>query len=162
MKKCFIYLLLVAMVLSFVACKENNNPTGEEGKTYTFTSGTTKIAVHADVSPIVAALGQWLDYAESPSCAFEGLDKIYIYPGFEIYTYPMEGKDLVNMIRLYDDTVATEKGIRIGATKDAVTAAYGTPDQASDTGITYEAVGMYLQFSLKDDVVTDIQYGYAE
>ncbi len=162
MKKLLIYLLLAAMVLSLVACKDNETPPAEEGKVYTFTSGTTKIAIHADVAPIVAALGQWRDYAESPSCAFEGLDKIYIYPGFEIYTYPIEGKDLICMIRLYDDTVATEKGIRVGATKEAVTAAYGTPDQTYDTNIEYEAVGMYLQFSLKDGIVTSIQYGYSE
>ena len=116
MKKCLIYLLLVAMVLSFVACKDNDPP-AEEGKTYTFTSGTTKIAINDDAAPILAALGEWRDYDESPSCAFEGLDKVYTYAGFEIQTYPTGEKDFVYLIELYDDTVATEKGIRIGDTK---------------------------------------------
>ena len=161
MKKILIYLLLAAPVLSFAACKKEDAAPEKQEKVYTFTTGTTKIAINADVAPILTALGAWIDYDESTSCAFVGLDKIYVYPGFEIYTYPMEEKDFVHTIRLYDDTVATEKGIRVGSTKDAVTAAYGTPDQALDTHLTYEAKGMYLQFSLENGVVTSIQYVYA-
>ncbi len=162
MKKILICLLLATMLLSLAACKDNNTPPAEEGKTYTFTSGTTKIAINADAAPILAALGQWRDYAESASCAFEGLDKVYTYAGFEIQTYPMGEKDFVYMIILQDDTVATEKGIRIGATKDAVLTAYGTPNQETATALTYNGKGMYLQFILRDGTVTSIQYGYAE
>lgn len=157
MKKCLIYLLLVAMVLSFVACKDNDPPT-EEGKTYTFTNGTTKIAINDDAAPILAALGEWRDYDESPSCAFEGLDKVYTYAGFEIQTYPMGEKDFVYLIELYDDTVATEKGIRIGDTKEAVIAAYGAPDKQESTYLNYNATDMYLEFHLADGIVTSIQY----
>ena len=162
MKKLLIYLLLATALLSLVACKDNNTPPEEGKKVYTFTSGSTKIAVNAEAAHIVAALGQWRDYAESPSCATTGLDKIYIYPGFELQTYPMGEKDFVYMIILQDDTVATEKGIRIGATKDAVTAAYGTPDGESAAALTYNGKGMYLQFILREGTVTSIQYGYAE
>ena len=157
MKKLLIYLLLAAAVLSFVACKDNNPP-AEEKKAYTFTSGTTKIAIHNDVAPILAALGEWRDYDESPTSAFEGLDKIYTYAGFEIQTYPMGEKDFVYLIELYDDTAATEKGIRIGATKDAVIAAYGTPDKQESTYLKYNATDMYLEFHLTDGIVTSIQY----
>lgn len=162
MKKILIYILLATMVLSFAACKDNNTPPAEEGKTYTFTSGTTKIAINAEAAPVLASLGEWRDYAESASCAFEGLDKVYTYAGFEIQTYPSGEKDFVYMIILQDDTVATEKGIRIGATKDAVLTAYGTPDGESATALTYNGKGMYLQFILRDGTVTSIQYGYAK
>ncbi len=162
MKKILIYLLLAAMVLSFGACKDNNDPPAEEGKIYTFTSGNTKIAIDADAAPILTALGAWRDYAESASCAFVGLDKIYTYAGFEIQTYPMGEKDFVYMIILQDDTVATEKGVRIGDTKDAVIAAYGTPDKDTDTALTYNGEGMYLQFLLRDGAVTSIQYSKAQ
>lgn len=157
MKKILIYVLLATMVLSFVACKDNTPPT-EEGKTYTFTSGTTKITIDADVAPILAALGQWRDYNESPSCGFPGLEKFYTYGGFEINTYPIEGKDFVYMIRLYDDTVATEEGIRIGAAKEAVIEAYGTPDKQADNLLQYNTSKMFLQFLLTDGIVTTIYY----
>ncbi len=162
MKKILIYILLATMVLSLVACKNNDNPPAEEGKIYTFTSGSIKIAIDADVAPILAALGEWRDYAESASCAFEGLDKIYTYAGFEIQTYPLGEKDFVYMIILNDDTVATEKGIRIGSSKDAVTAAYGTPDKETATAMTYNGKGMFLQILLRDGAVTSIQYSKAQ
>ena len=158
MKKILISILLAAMVFCLVACQENNNLQNQE-KSYTFVSGTTKIAIDADAAPILAALGAWRDYAESASCAFEGLDKVYTYAGFELQTYPMGEKDFVYMIILQDDTVATEQGIRIGDTKDAVLAAYGTPDKQTDTALTYNGTGMYLQFILRDGAVTSIQYG---
>ena len=161
MKKLLIYLLLVATVLSFVACT-NNNPPAKEGEIYTFTSGATKIAIDDDAEPILAALGEWRDYAESASCAFEGLDKVYTYAGFEIQTYPMGEKDFVYMIILQDDTVATEKGVRIGDSKDAVIAAYRTPDEQTDNSLTYKGESMYLQFIMRDDMVTSIQYCKAE
>ena len=159
MKKLLIYLLLAAMILSFVACKKEETAPTEDGKTYTFTSGTTRIALGADISTILAALGEWRAYDESPSCAFEGMDKIYEYSGFEIYTQPNGEKDIVYMIRLFDDTIATEEGIRVGSAKDAVIATYGTATQASDSNLRYNAKGMYLQFSLENGVVTSIQYG---
>ncbi len=162
MKKILIYLLLAAMVLSFVACKENNNNSTRNKPVYTFTSGTTKIAIDADVAPILASLGAWRDYAESASCAFEGLDKIYTYAGFEIQTYPMGEKDFVYMIILQDDTVATEKGVRIGDSKDAVIAVYRIPDDQTDNSLTYNGEGMYLQFIMRDDIVTSIQYSKAQ
>ena len=157
MKKLLIYILLAAMVFSFASCKDNNSSV-EESKVYTFVSGNTKIAIDADVAPILVALGEWIDYDESASCAFEGLDKVYIYAGFEIQTYPMGEKDFVYMVELYDDTVATEKGIRIGSTKEAVVTAYGTPDKESDTALTYNGKGMSLQFLLSNNIVTSIQY----
>ena len=161
MKKLLIFLLAAVMVFSFASCKENDT-SDPETKTYTFTSGTTKIAINADVAPILAALGEWRDYAESTSCAFEGLDKVYIYAGFELQTYPMGEKDYVYMIILQDDTVATEKGIRIGAEKATVIEAYGTPNLQTETSLMYTAEGMYLQFILRDGVVTSIQYSKAQ
>lgn len=160
MKKILIYILLAAMVFTLVACKENE-PSTEEEKVYTFTNGTIQIAINADAAPVLAALGEWRDYAESASCAFVGLDKVYVYAGFEIQTYPMGEKDYIYMIILQDDTVATEKGIRIGDSAEAVVAAYGTPDQKTDGALTYNAKGMYLQFLLRDGAVTNIQYCYA-
>ena len=156
MKKILIYLLLVAMVFSFCAC-QNNNSSKEEGKTYTFTYGTT-IAIDADVAPILSALGEWRDYDDGPSCGFPGLEKLYVYSGFEINTYPQGEKDFVYMIRLYDDTVATEEGIRIGSTREAVIEAYGTPDKQEETLLQYDTNKMFLQFLLSDGIVTTIYY----
>ena len=158
MKKLLIYVLLAAMILTFVACKENDDPKADEKDAYVFIGGGVSIAVDAEVAPILASLGEWQTYDESPSCAFEGLDKIYTYGGFEIRTYPQGGKDFVHSVILYDDTVAIEKDIRIGSTADAVKTAYGTPDEETTDALIYRAKGMLLQFLLEGGQVTSIQY----
>lgn len=158
MKKLLIYLLLAAMILSFVACKNDDTKPKEEEKIYTFTSSTTKIAIDAEAAPILEALGTWRAYDESASCAFEGLDKIYTYDGFEITTYPLNGKDYIFLIEFYDDTVATEEGIRIGSTKADVIATYGTPDEETANALIYNGKGMFLQILFDEDAVFHIQY----
>ena len=148
------FLLLISL---FAACqKAEEEKEGESS--YVFKNGDVSIAIDAEAAPILESLGAWKDYAESPSCAFEGMDKVYTYAGLEIETYCLSGVDYIACVRLLDDSVKTEKGIAIGSTKDAVKDAYGEPNEASDTSLTYTKDGMKLQFLLRDDVVCDIQY----
>ena len=55
---------------------------------FVFISGDVQIVIDAEAEPIVEALGEPKSYFEAASCAFEGLDKIYTYGGFEVNTYP--------------------------------------------------------------------------
>ena len=116
------------------------------------------MTVDADVAPFLEALGPWLDYDESPSCFFAGKDKIYTYGGFELYTYPDAGVDKIYRIRLYDDTVATEEGVRIGDARETVVATYGEASQTFSDSLLYHGDGVYLEFFLQNDVVVEIQY----
>ena len=148
------FLLLISL---FAACQKAEEE--KEGEaSYVFKNGDVSIAIDAEAAPILESLGAWKDYAESPSCAFEGMDKVYTYAGFEIETYCLSGVDYIACVRLLDDSVKTEKGIAIGSTKDAVKDAYGEPNEASDSALTYQTSGMKLQFLLRDGVVCDIQY----
>ncbi len=155
-KKIICLCLVLAALFCCAACtqEEQEKPT----PTYAYQSGDVKIAIDADAAPILAALGEWRDYAESASCAFVGLDKVYTYAGFEIQTYPMNGKDYVYMVALYDDTVATPEGVRIGSSADAVVAAYGEASEQSATALIYRGDVVDLEFLLRDGAVTYIKY----
>lgn len=157
MKKLVCVLLTLLMLLACVSCADN---TQGEAKNYMFQSGNVQIKIDAEAEAILAALGDWLDYSESPSCAFDGLDKIYVYAGFRVQTYPQNGKEYIRSVELVDDSVATDKGITIGSTKEQVTSVYGDPDDMTDTTAVYrdDANGMYLQFIFRDGKVTNIQY----
>ena len=73
--------------------------------------------MNEDASAVVEELGEADDYFESESCAFEGLDKVYTYPGFTLNTYPVDDKDYVLSVVFRDDTVSTDEGISIEAQK---------------------------------------------
>ncbi len=128
------------------------------GKGYVFQYKDVMVAVDGNMKPILEKLGEPNSYFEAPSCAFEGLDKIYTYSDFEIDTYPQGEEDFVSAIILKNDGVMTAEGIYIGCDREEVTAAYG--DDYTETGsmLVYVKDGVKLCFLCDNGTVTSIQY----
>jgi len=114
--------------------------------------------MNTDVKSVIDKLGDPLNYFEAESCAFKGLDKFYTYPGFEITTYPMNGKDYISSVNLMDDTVSTPEGIYLGSTVDDMIAAYGDNYTESSGSYTYIKDDSKIQFIVKDDEIISITY----
>lgn len=128
-----------------------------EAKGYTYIYNDVVVEIDADAALVVEQLGEPLSYFEAPSCAFEGIDKIYTYSSFEIETYPMEGKDFVSMVTFKDDSITTPEGVAIGDSVDKVKEVYG--DCAEEGGmLVYEKDGMKLCFIVKDGAVVSVEY----
>ena len=72
---------------------------------FVFTYNGVDVRVDAAAADIVDKLGTY-SYFEAPSCAFNGLDKIYTYTSFEIDTYPVGDADYISAIVFKDDTAA--------------------------------------------------------
>lgn len=141
--------------------EENKEESKEETKKvngYIFTYNDIKIQIDADAKKYVEQLGEPASYYESPSCAFDNLDKFYTYHGFEIDTYYSNEKDLVLGVVLLDDTVSTTEGICIGDAKDKVSSVYGQATEETDNSVTYKKDDMKLVFIFQDDVVAAIEY----
>ena len=105
MKKGIALILILVLLCLLCACDGGENTK----KTYAVTLNDVKIEIDAEANSILHAVGSWLTYDESPSCAFDGLDRIYNYGAFEIQTYPIEGQEFIANVYLNDDTVATEE-----------------------------------------------------
>ncbi len=128
------------------------------GKGYVFNYKGTAIEVDADAAPIVTALGEPASYYEAASCAFEGLDKIYSYNGFDMNTYPSGDKDHVSAVVFKDDSVSTAEGVCIGDSLEKVQQAYGTGGAEESGMLVYSKDNMQLCFILKDGAVISIEY----
>ncbi len=124
---------------------------------YVFRVGDVAVEVDGDVAPVIEALGEPTSYFEAASCAFEGLDKIYTYQGYEIDTYPVQDRDLVSAVILKDDTVATAEGICIGDSLDKLLETYGEGVQENGM-LVYARDGMKLCFILQEDSIISIEY----
>ncbi len=98
-----------------------------DGKTY---------FLREDSAELLAALGDGYEFSEIVSCVYSGMDKTYAYPGVTVNTVPVDGKDIIEMITLTDDTYETLRGVKIGQDMSAITAAYGE-DYFDDGYITY-------------------------
>jgi hypothetical protein len=114
--------------------------------------------MNKEAAPVVEALGDPLDYFESESCAFKGLDKVYYYSGFELTTYPLDDVDYISTIDFKDDTVSTKEGIFIGSSLDDVKAAYGEDYKEENGFYTYTKGDSTLTFIMENDAVTAITY----
>ncbi|MFR5602043.1 MAG: hypothetical protein ACLTKI_06720 [Lachnospiraceae bacterium] len=125
---------------------------------YVFQSGDVIMGMNENVAAALEGLGEYSNYAESTSCAFQGLDKIYTYAGFDIYTYPVEDQDFINSIYFTDETVSTPEGIHIGSTLEEMTAAYGE-DYSEEFGVyTYTKDDSTLSFIVTDGVIESVEY----
>ncbi|MGF7145665.1 putative small lipoprotein YifL [Anaerotaenia torta] len=133
-----------------------NPDNSQEG--FSFENGGVTVPMNVDAAPVVKSLGEPVEYFEAASCAFQGLDKIYYYNGFEVGTYPNGDKDYVSYVNLLDDSVATDKGIYLGSTKEDVIAAYGEDFTAEGSSMVYRLGETKLTFILEDDAVASITY----
>lgn len=144
--------------------EEKDNDTAKEEsseKGYVFEVNGVKVAVDADMEPIAEALGEPDSYFEEPSCAAQGIAKLYTYSSFEIDTYPDGDKDLVACVILKDDNVTTLEGVDLSMTKAEVIEVYGENYEETEGRIAYEKDGMKLCFILDGENIAAIEYNSA-
>ncbi len=170
--KLLAFALIAAMALSMVACGDSEGTkvietegqgsetsgAAQAGDGFVFDYNGTKIAVDTDAAPIVDKLGEPQKYFEAPSCAADGIGKLYTYSDFEVQTYPDGDKDLILSVTLRTDNVATEEGISLANSKDDVIAAYGESANATDSSLTYTKNGTDLNFIFEGDSMISIEY----
>lgn len=125
---------------------------------YVFVFQDTEVKIDADAAGIIAQLGEPLSYFEAPSCAFQGLDKIYTYNGFEMDTYPAEDRDYVSAIIFKDDSVVTAEGVGIGDSMEKMEQAYGSDGTKEDGVVVYSRGNMKLCFILEGNEIISVEY----
>ena len=118
-----------------------------------------RIDLDAEVEPIVKAIGKDYMYTEKPSCAYVGTDYSYNYTSFIIYGQKTDGKVLVSVLEIRDNTVDCG-GIKVGQTFDDVKKVYGEPSTDLELSILYVKDGKVLKFA-SDGTGKVIQIVYA-
>lgn len=127
-------------------------------KGYAFVYNDVAIEIDAPAGPVLDRLGEANSYFEAPSCAFNGIDKIYTYTSFELDTYPLDGEDFISSVLFKDDSIATAEGIGIGDPVEKLAEAYGE-DSIEENGMTvYCKDGMKLCFLIEEDCISSIEY----
>jgi hypothetical protein len=172
-RKVLAAMLVIALAFAFAACTSggNDTPSGGNGNGGTETADSYafkwngKAIRPGDVGTDMKALaGEWKSCFESPSCAFEGIDKTYTFAGFVIDTTPSEdGKDdIIKAIRLTDDSVTTAENVYVGMTAEAIKNVYGESAGVSDACLRFVKGGVEIQFIIQDNKAISIEYIPAE
>ena len=121
--------------------------------------GNFTISMSQNIEDTISALGEPLGVFEQPSCAFDGIDRIFSFPGLQIHTYPVGDTDLIHTISVRDDSHVTDNGIYLGAGFDAMVAAYGSGYEQEGSMFTFTRGMTFLQFFVENDIITAITYG---
>lgn len=129
---------------------------------YFFEYNGVKMGIDDLSEPILKALGEPMHYFEAPSCAFQGMDKIYSYNGFEFQTYTEDGKDYIYSIHFLDDSVTTYEGIGLNASLEDIVDAYGSNYVQSFNQYTYTKGECNLSFILENNEVVSVEYVKAD
>lgn len=113
---------------------------------------------------VIGALGTNYTLTTQTSChASEGEDKTYTYEGFTINTYPNNGVESVLEVIITKDSFTTSKGVKVGDSLSALTAAYGENyRKIGQAFYVYETADgkKQIRFSIENDTVTQIDYYY--
>lgn len=169
-KKIIIILMITLLTFTLFGCNDENanssetepeksiDSEAEAVESYAYNYNGTEIELNSKAKPIIDALGEEINYFESESCAFPGLDKIYTYPGLEIQTYEKDGVDHILSINILDDTIATNKGIRLFDTSSKVVETYGENYEENSGQYIYKKGQTQLSFLIKDNEVIAIEY----
>lgn len=172
-----IALIVTISVLTVACSSDKNNETGASSETtkpdqsnsgqefepaengYVFEYNGVRVVMHAPAEEAIEALGEEQAYFEAESCAFDGLDKTYSYPGFDLLTYPIEDRDYISAVILMDDSVTTVEGLYIGSAEADVETLLGSEySMETDGAYVYEKNGSKLQVIVKDGSVISIEY----
>lgn len=129
-----------------------------------FVYNGTAYPLNSDAAKLLEVLGEDYETITAPSCVYDGEDKEFDYANVSIFTYPMDGKDMIDEIYFFGGDFETTKGIALGSALDDVTAQYGQGEQMG-TAIVYtledndnDLHNPQLTFELTDGKVSGISY----
>ncbi len=172
MRKLYLVATMVAMVACLTACGGDAKEIGSDNagteanagdsasavvKGYTWEVDGVELYIDAAPADTVEKIEEEAQYFESPSCAYEGTDKIYTYNNYVVTFYEGDGFDGISLITLTSDLVSTAEGICIGSSYDDVVAAYGESDSDSDKLVSYEKDGTEMRFVINEGSVISIE-----
>ncbi|MDE5965728.1 MAG: hypothetical protein K2G89_02730 [Lachnospiraceae bacterium] len=166
-KKGLVLFAALAMAFAFTGCgnggtKDVTTQGGSQAEAggYSVTLSGVAINMNVAAADIISALGEPQDKYEAESCAFQGMDRTYTYPGFVLDTYENNGVETTLYVTFKDDTVSTTEGLCIGESVDKAKELYGTDGTDNGSSIVYKKGGSTLTiFYGGDGVITEIQYG---
>ena len=128
-----------------------------EGK-YRFAYNGFEIVPGAKVETAITAFGDDYDRTEVASCAYQGVDIVYTYPGFTLYAYTDAGVEYINVIEV-TNTLIDCGGISVGDSFKKAKEIYGEPTVGDDFGALYHDGKTELQISTDGvDTIVAIVY----
>lgn len=145
--------LAVLLCLTLCGCGKEKLP---QPVGYVFHSQGVDIAIGMDADVVESQLGACTPVVWENGQG--GNDYEYVYEDYTVFANDRNGFKEIYRVVLTSDLVKTGEDISIGDTTEDVTGVYGAADRATSTALVYQKGGMELIFTIKNDLVHEIQY----
>jgi uncharacterized protein YxeA len=149
-------LSIILIVLLFAGCSSKAN----EKMGYVFKIDGFDIVMGQPADDFLSKTKTPLNQYSAPSCAFDGDDTVYDFGNYQITTYLSNGKEIFTGVYLFDGSLSTKEGIKIGSTLSEMLSAYGDDYNENYGAYTFSTGLTDLSFVVIDDVITSISYLY--
>lgn len=111
----------------------------------------------ANYASVSSALGNPSSVTQAPSCHYSGMDNIYTFSGFTVYTYFSGSAEIIYDIEITSASFATAKGVKVGDSADKVKEYYGSPASETDDYIEYTSGSVHMGFYIFSGTVDTIE-----
>lgn len=145
-----------------ITVETSANTADSEGE-YGFTYNGYKIIPGTETKEAIAILGDDYEIFENASCAGQGMDVVYMYPGVSLGAYrEVDGVERVNVIQV-TDAIIDCGGMRVGDTVASAKALLGNPDSEDAYSLCYKANKTQIQIVTDGvDKISQIVYRTAD
>ena len=133
-----------------------------EKTAYSFTYEKQQVKLGEEAKGALKKLGDYNSDKILTNCADDsGVDKVYIYDAFDVYTTKSGSKEIVNEITLKTSGASTEEGLKVGDTPERVKSLYSSAKGSMGLyTVTLGDTSLVIDCGFKDDKVVSITYQY--
>lgn len=163
LKVLVLVILLIGNLVFLTACGEEKSSSSSSSS-----ETKTKASLSIEYNGVNVVPGTKFDesrisdnaeISEIPSCAFDGVDKVYNYPNVEITVAEVNGTPTVYSVYFKDDTISTNEGVKISDSKDLMLEKYGENYKNTlSSKYDYTKENVELSFIVENDIITGIEY----
>ncbi len=113
------------------------------------------INLNDTIESVIKKFGEDYALGEDSDTEFE-----YEYDGFTVGTYKKGEVEKVVYINVFEDNVATAKGVKIGMYASRLKRYYGDAKKFTDTEYVYGSGSKTLTFNYENNIITEYTYNY--
>lgn len=104
-----------------------------------------------------SAFGTPSSVTQAPSCHYSGMDNIYSYSGFTVYTYFSGSDEIIYDVEVTSSSYSTSKGVKVGDSVSKIKECYGNPKSESGDFIEYSSGSKHLSFYISGGRIDTIE-----
>lgn len=159
LKVLLLVILLIGNLVFLTACGEEKSSSSETKTKASFSIKYDGVNVVPGIKFDESKISDDAEISEIPSCAFDGVDKVYTYSNVEITVAEINGTPTVYSVYFKDDTISTNEGVKISDSKDLMLEKYGEDYKNTlSNKYDYTKGNVELSFIVENDIVTGIEY----